>query len=95
MDTNKIISEKALEDVSRIPMNWEQSDSDENSFVVEYITLSIKQISRYSAFVDPEILHNFTQTLEKILRIKEMSDLIISDEEQREVFGDAIGNLMD
>ena len=56
--------------------------------------LAIGKVSTYSEFLNPEILQTMTETVEYILRIDGIIELIIESKEKRKDFADAIGNLL-
>ena len=56
--------------------------------------LTIGKVSTYSEFVTSDVLQKFTESLEQILRIKQVIESINDDEDQRREYANAIGNLM-
>ena len=91
---NEKISEVAFEDIIKIPKNWSKEDDVETDVAVEYMILAIGKVSTYSEFLNPEILQTMTETVEYILRIDGIIELIIESKEKRKDFADAIGNLL-
>lgn len=87
---NKVIAEQAFIDTLLIPKDWSTAQEGVDYFsVAENIILTISKVSTYGEYVNYEILQQLTETLEQMLRVKGIIQLI-----EQDLFADAIGNLM-